>query len=62
MKVKVQNRDDPSIVIIYNDVSSIQEEFDENGLICNQIVMMNGETATFPKMDWKVFYQGWIEW
>lgn len=62
MKVKVQNKHDERQIVYYDNASSIQEEFSENGLLCHQIVMMNGETATFPKMDWRVFYQGWIEW
>ena len=54
--IRVEHRENPTIEsITYKDVVDVRDVFDDNRNYCHQLVLKNGETATFPAIEWKMF-------
>lgn len=54
MTIKVINREDSNIEIIYNNVEKVTDCFTDNGVFAHRI-HIGEETATFPACEWQFY-------
>ena len=61
MEALVTERESGMIVAHYVGVVKIKDTFDERGLLCYCIILKDGSTATFNKIDHKVYKKVWTD-
>ena len=59
MKIKVINRNDPSLYAVYDNVTDVVDTFDEKRTYCHQVRMADGNTATHPACEGAFFELTW---
>lgn len=60
MKAMVKDKESNKQVIIYDDVDSVKDTFNDNGILAYEIRMTDGSTATFNKIDYVVYISAWV--
>lgn len=59
MVVKVVNRKNPELHVLYENVKNVTDVFDENRNYCHML-HVGEETATFPVCEWEFYKMDWV--